>query len=183
MLLMTKMKIKVSLLTLVSSFLILSLAFVFYFYINNWPLIKSDIYGQIKPEVTTNLNSKKFVKPQASTSAVTIADKILGAKVVLPAVAQSKSTSVPGRSPNAIWMPFSAPAMAFFPVPWWPGPGCALRRRVPAGCLPSSGTRSRSPSCRRTGITCWNCRTPTRLNWSWTFCAMARGWKCSSQQH
>ena len=55
-----------------------------YFYIVNWPLGKAGIYGQLKPEVTTTLNNRKFTKPEASVAAVSIKDQILGAKVVLP---------------------------------------------------------------------------------------------------
>lgn len=55
-----------------------------YFYLNKLSLDQSGTYGQLKPFVTTTLNSRKFVKTATSPATFSAKDKILGAKVILP---------------------------------------------------------------------------------------------------
>lgn len=72
-------------LTLIIPLLFLGMSGIIgYLYIANWPVPSSSLYGQLQPEVTTTLNTRKFTKPEASLAAISIKNQIFGTKVVLP---------------------------------------------------------------------------------------------------
>ncbi len=78
------MKKKVAILLFISACIVALLLVATKLYSDGFFTREDSAYGELKPEVTTTLNARKFTKPVASATAVTIKDQIFGAKLALP---------------------------------------------------------------------------------------------------